>query len=102
MLSIPFPDLNSHPNRAELSICYQFQSELQWAASDFGGGPSEALLCVGIIRSRVSREHIAEGSAVGDGDADADGIAVRVDHRCQMAGGVLPVRHGLFRIFFGS
>lgn len=54
------------------------------------------LLCVGIIRSWVPHEHIAEGSAVGDGDTDADGIAVRVNHRCQMAGRVLPVRHSLF------
>ena len=31
-----------------------------------------------------------------DGNADADGIAVWVDHRRQVAGGVLPVRHSLF------
>lgn len=59
------------------------------------------LLCVGIIRSWVPHEHIAEGSAVGDGDTDADGIAVRVNHRCQMAGGVLPVCHSLFGNPFG-
>ena len=48
------------------------------------------------MRCRIAYEHIAEGSAVIDGNADADGITVRVDHRCQVAGGVLPICHSLF------
>lgn len=53
--------------------------------------------CVGIVRRWVPREHIAEGFAVGDCNADADGITIRVNHRRQMAGGVLPVCHSLLR-----
>ena len=56
---------------------------------------------VGIMRRRVPHEHIAEGSAAVDGNADANGIAVRVNHRRQVAGGVLPVRHSLLRNLFG-
>ena len=52
--------------------------------------------CVGIIRGRIPYEHVAEGSAAVDGNADADGITIRVNHRRQMAGGVLPVCHSLF------
>lgn len=48
------------------------------------------------MRCRIAYEHVAEGSAVIDSNADADGITVRVIHRCQMAGGVLPVRCSLF------
>ena len=48
------------------------------------------------MRCWIAYEHVAEGSAVIDGNAHADGITVRVDHRCQMAGGVLPVRYSLF------
>ena len=62
-------------------------------AAHLGSSPHS---CVGIMRRRVPHEHVAEGSAVSDGNTDADGIAVRVDHRCQMAGRVLPVRHSLF------
>ena len=61
-----------------------------------------ALLCVGIMRCRIAYKQVAECSAVIDGNADADGIAVWVNHRCQMAGGVLPVRHSLFGNPFGS
>ena len=57
--------------------------------------------CVGIIRGRISCEHVAEGPAVGDGNADADGIAIRVNHRRQVAGGVLPVCHSFFGNSFG-
>ena len=53
------------------------------------------------MRRRVPHEHVAEGSAVGDGNADADGITIRVNHRRQMAGGVLPVRHSLLWNLFG-
>ena len=53
-----------------------------------------------LMRCRIAYEHIAEGSAVIDGDADAEGIAVWVDHRCQVAGGVLPVCHSLLRNLF--
>lgn len=56
--------------------------------------------CVGIICSWVPYEHVAEGSVVIDGNADTEGIAIRVSHRCQMAGGVLPVCHSLFRNSF--
>ena len=62
-------------------------------AAHLGSSPHS---CVGIMRRRVPHEHVAEGSAVGDGNADADGIAIRVNHRCQVAGGVLPVCHSLF------
>ena len=48
------------------------------------------------MRCWIAYEHVAEGSAVIDGNADANGITVRVNHRCQMAGGVLPVRYCLF------
>ena len=48
------------------------------------------------MRCRIAYEHVAEGSTVIDGNADADGITVRVIHRCQMAGRVLPVRYSLF------
>ena len=48
------------------------------------------------MRCRIAYEHVAEGSAVIDGNADADGITVRVNHRCQMAGRVFPVRYSLF------
>ena len=48
------------------------------------------------MRCRIAYEHVAEGSAVIDSNADADGITVRVIHRCQMAGRVLPVRCSLF------
>ena len=48
------------------------------------------------MRCRIAYEHVAEGSTVIDGNADADGITVRVNHRCQMAGRVLPVRYSLF------
>ena len=48
------------------------------------------------MRCRIAYEHVAEGSAVIDGNADANGIAIRVNHRCQMAGRVLPVRYSLF------
>lgn len=57
--------------------------------------------CVGIIRGRIPYEHVAEGSATVDGNADADGITIRVNHRRQMAGGVLPVRHSLLWNLFG-
>ena len=53
------------------------------------------------MRRRISHEHMAEGSAVIDGDADAYGITVRVDHRRQVAGGVLPICHSLLRNLFG-
>lgn len=39
------------------------------------------------MRCRIAYEHVAEGSTVIDGNTDADGITVRVNHRCQMAGG---------------
>ena len=48
------------------------------------------------MRCRIAYEHVAEGSAVIDSNADANGIAIRVNHRCQMAGRVLPVRYSLF------
>ena len=48
------------------------------------------------MRCLIAYEHVAEGSAVIDGNADANGITVRVNHRCQMAGRVLPVRYSLF------
>ena len=57
--------------------------------------------CVGITRGRIPYEHVAEGSAVIDGNADADGIAIRVDHRRQVAGGVLPIRHSPLWNLFG-
>ena len=57
--------------------------------------------CVRIMRRRVPHEHIAECPAVAHGDANADSIAIRGDHRCQMAGGVLPVCHSLFGNSFG-
>lgn len=38
------------------------------------------------MRCRIAYEHVAEGSTVIDGNADADGITVRINHRCQMAG----------------
>ena len=67
-------------------------------AAHLGSSPHS---CVGIMRRRVPHEHVAEGSAVGDGNADADGITIRVNHRRQMAGGVLPVRHSLLWNLFG-
>ena len=63
-------------------------------AAHLGSSPHS---CVGIVRRWVPREHIAEGFAVGDCNADADGITIRVNHRRQMAGGVLPVCHSLLR-----
>ena len=66
-------------------------------AAHLGSSPHS---CVGITRGRIPYEHVAEGSAVIDGNADADGIAIRVDHRRQVAGGVLPIRHSLFGNFF--
>ena len=48
------------------------------------------------MRCRIAYEHVAEGSAVIDSNADANGITVRVNHRCQMAGRVFPVRYSLF------
>ena len=62
-------------------------------AAHLGSSPHS---CVGIMRRRVPHEHVAEGSAVGDGDSHTDGVTILVDHRCQVAGRVLPVRHGLF------
>ena len=57
--------------------------------------------CVGIISGRIPYEHIAERPAVIDGDADTDGITIRGNHRCQMAGGVLPVCYSLLGNPFG-
>ena len=54
------------------------------------------------MRCRIAYEHVAEGSTVIDGNADADGITVRVNHRCQMAGRVLPVRYSLFGNSIGA
>ena len=48
------------------------------------------------MRCRIAYEHVTEGSTVIEGNADANGIAIRVNHRCQMAGRVLPVRYSLF------
>ena len=42
-------------------------------AAHLGSSPHS---CVGIMRRRVPHEHVAEGSAVGDGNADADGITI--------------------------
>ena len=43
--------------------------------------PFQCSLTVGIIGIGVAHHHVAEDSAVVNGDADAEGIAIRVDHR---------------------
>ena len=60
-------------------------------------GTVHALLCAADVVHEPFCVVNAEGSAVGDGDADADGITIRVDHRCRVAEGVFPVCHSLLR-----
>ena len=49
-------------------------------------------LSVGIIGCGIAYEHIAVGSAAAHGDADADAVTIRVQHRPQVSGRVCPVR----------
>ena len=40
---------------------------------------------------RVAHHHVAERSAVVDGDADAEAVVVRTDHRLEVSGYFHPV-----------
>ena len=44
------------------------------------------VLSIGIIGVRVTHHHVTERSAVVDGDADAEAIVVRTDHRLKVSG----------------
>ena len=42
--------------------------------------------CVGITRGRIPYEHVAEGSAVIDGDPDSNAVIGWINHRLKVPG----------------